>query len=302
LTNDDLAAMVETSDEWIVQRTGIRERRIAAPDEWTSDLAIAAVRALAAQTSLDAVDQILVATSTADYVFPSVAAQIQRTFDLRAGAMDLGAACAGFGYALNTASAFVAAGQARAVLVVGAEAMSKGIDYTDRATCVLFGDGAGAALVVPGDERSYVEATIAGTDGANGRNLFRTALRNEIDGVTDGSGLLRQAGSEVYKWAVRRIPAAIAALLADAGAAPGDVDWFVPHSANARIIEALCKATRIPSAKTLSSIEWFGNTSSASIPLALAPAVADGRVKRGDRVLAIGFGGGLVYAGALFRW
>ncbi len=294
--------MVETSDEWIVQRTGIRERRIAAPDEWTSDLAIAAVRALAAQTSLDAVDQILVATSTADYVFPSVAAQIQRTFDLRAGAMDLGAACAGFGYALNTASAFVAAGQARAVLVVGAEAMSKGIDYTDRATCVLFGDGAGAALVVPGDERSYVEATIAGTDGANGRNLFRTALRNEIDGVTDGSGLLRQAGSEVYKWAVRRIPAAIAALLADAGAAPGDVDWFVPHSANARIIEALCKATRIPSAKTLSSIEWFGNTSSASIPLALAPAVADGRVKRGDRVLAIGFGGGLVYAGALFRW
>jgi 3-oxoacyl-[acyl-carrier-protein] synthase-3 len=180
--------------------------------------------------------------------------------------------------------------------------MSKGIDYTDRATCILFGDGAGAALVVPGDDTSYVEAMSFGSDGASGKHLYRTATRREMNGVTDDTGFLRQAGSEVYKWAVRRIPEAIAALLARAGVTAADVDWFVPHSANMRIIEALCKTTGIPLERTLSSIAMYGNTSSASIPLALEPAVTDGRVRRGDRVLTIGFGGGLVYAGSLLRW
>jgi 3-oxoacyl-[acyl-carrier-protein] synthase-3 len=303
LTNADLQRMVDTSDEWIVKRTGISERRIAAPDEFTSDLAVAAVRALVEQTGpLTGVDLVIAATSTADYVFPSLAAQIQDAAGLRAGAFDVAAACAGFVYALNLATSLVGSGQARAILVVGAEAMSKGIDYTDRATCVLFGDGAGAALIVPGDDRSYVEASTYGSDGANGRHLYRTSLRHEINGVTDDTGYLRQAGSEVYKWAVRRIPEAVAELLADAGRTAADVDWFVPHSANARIIEAICKTTGIPLDRTLSSIRLFGNTSSASIPLAIAPALADGRIARGDRVLLIGFGGGLVHAGTLLRW
>jgi len=294
---------VDTSDEWIVKRTGIRERRIAAPDEFASDLALAAVRRLIERTGpLTGVDLVIAATSTADYVFPSLAAQVQDAAGLTAGAFDVAAACAGFVHALNLATTLVAAGQARAVLVVGAEAMSKAIDYTDRATCILFGDGAGAALVVPGDATSYVEATSFGSDGRSGKHLYRTAIRSEINGVTDTTGFLRQAGSEVYKWAVRRIPEAIDALLARAGATAADVDWFVPHSANMRIIEALCKTTGIPPERTLSSIAMYGNTSSASIPLALEPAVADGRVQRGDRVLMIGFGGGLVYAGSLLRW
>jgi 3-oxoacyl-[acyl-carrier-protein] synthase-3 len=303
LTNADLQAMVDTSDEWIVKRTGIRERRIAAENEYTSDLALAAVRNLIEQTGpLTDVDLVIGATSTADYVFPSLAAQIQDAAGLRAGAFDVGAACAGFVHALNLATTLVAARQARAILVVGAEPMSKSIDYTDRSTCVLFGDGAGAALVVPGDAISYVEATSFGSDGASGKHLYRTAARHDINGVVDATGQLRQAGADVYKWAVRRIPEAIDSLLAAADVGPGDVDWFVPHSANMRIIEALCKTTTIPLERTLSSIAAYGNTSAASIPLALAPAVADGRIRRGDRVLMIGFGGGLVYAGSLLRW
>jgi 3-oxoacyl-[acyl-carrier-protein] synthase-3 len=303
LTNADLQRMVDTSDEWIVKRTGISERRIAGPDEYTSDLALAAVRRLVERTgSLDSVDLVIAATSTADYVFPSLAAQIQDAAGLTAGAFDVAAACAGFVHALNLATTLVAAKQARAILVIGAETMSKSIDYTDRATCVLFGDGAGAALVVPGDATSYVEATSFGSDGASGKHLYRTAARHDINGVVDDTGFLRQAGSDVYKWAVRRIPEALGALLATAGVEPAAVDWFVPHSANMRIIEALCKATTIPLERTLSSIAMYGNTSAASIPLALAPAVDDGRIKRGDRVLTIGFGGGLVYAASLFRW
>jgi 3-oxoacyl-[acyl-carrier-protein] synthase-3 len=303
LTNSDLQRMVDTSDEWIVKRTGIHERRIAGPDEYTSDLALAAVRRLIERTGpLAAVDLVIAATSTADYVFPSLAAQVQDAAGLTAGAFDVAAACGGFVYALNLATTLVAAKQARAILVIGAEAMSKSIDYTDRATCILFGDGAGAALVVPGDDRSYVEATSYGSDGASGKQLYRTAARHDMNGTVDDTGYLRQAGSEVYKWAVRRIPAAIDALLKQAGVRAGDVDWFVPHSANLRIIEALCKSTGIPMSRTLSSIAMFGNTSSASIPLAIAPALADGRIQPGDRVLLFGFGGGLVYAGSLLRW
>ncbi len=303
LTNADLQRMVETSDEWIVKRTGILERRVARSDEYTSDLAFAAVRQLVERTGpLTDVDLVIAATSTSDYVFPSLAAQIQDAAGLTAGAFDVAAACAGFVYALNLATSLIASRQARAVLVVGAETMSKSLDYTDRATCILFGDGAGAALVVPGDDTSYIEATAYGSDGASGKHLFRTASRHEMNGVADDTGLLRQAGSDVYKWAVRRIPEAIAAMLADASVEPKDVDWFVPHSANARIIDAVCKTASIPLERTLSSVAMYGNTSAASIPLALEPAVTDGRIKRGDRVLLFGFGGGLVYAGSLLRW
>jgi len=304
LTNADLARMLDTSDEWIVQRTGIRERSIASGDQFASDLCIEAVRRLRDRIgSLERVDLVLAATSTADYVFPSLAAQVQFGAGLaHAGAFDIGAACAGFPYALNVASALVASGQAREVLVVGGEVMTKALDYTDRATCILFGDGAGAALVVPANERSYFEYSTYGCDGEGGKYLFRTAIRHDIDGREDDTGLLRQAGADVYKWAVRRISESILAMLGAAELGPDDIDWFVPHSANLRIVEALCARTGIARDRTLTSIEAYGNTSTASIPLALMPALDDGRVKRGDRILMYGFGGGLVHAGTLLRW
>jgi 3-oxoacyl-[acyl-carrier-protein] synthase-3 len=304
LSNADLARVVDTSDEWIVHRTGIHERSIAAADQFASDLCLEAVRRLRERVgSLDRVDAVIAATSTADYVFPSLAAQIQYGAGLtHAGAFDVGAACAGFPYAINVASAMVASGQAREVLVVGGEVMTKALDYTDRSTCILFGDGAGAALVVPADERSYIERATYGCDGEGGKYLYRTSIRHDIAGHDDATGLLRQSGSDVYKWAVRRISEAILEMLALDGLTAADVDWFVPHSANLRIVEALCARTGIARERTLTSIEHYGNTSTASIPLALAPALDDGRVKRGDRVLMYGFGGGLVHAGTLLRW
>jgi 3-oxoacyl-[acyl-carrier-protein] synthase-3 len=304
LTNADLAKMVDTSDEWIVQRTGIRERSIAAGDEFASDLCLAAVERLRERTgSFERVDAVIAATSTADYVFPSLAAQIQVGAGLtHAGAFDVGAACAGFPYAINIAGALVASGQAREVLVVGGEVMTKALDYTDRSTCILFGDGAGAALVVPANEQSYIERTSYGSDGEGGKYLYRTSIRHDIAGHEDDTGMLRQSGSDVYKWAVRRISEAILEMLAAANLTVDDVDWFVPHSANLRIVEALCARTGIARERTLTSIESYGNTSTASIPLALMPALDDGRVKRGDRILMYGFGGGLVHAGTLLRW
>jgi 3-oxoacyl-[acyl-carrier-protein] synthase-3 len=304
LTNADLAKMVETSDEWIVQRTGIRERSMAAGDQFASDLCLEAVRLLRDRVgSLDRVDAVIAATSTADYAFPSLAAQIQFGANLpHAGAFDLGAACAGFPYALNVAAALVSSGQAREVLVVGGEVMTKALDYTDRSTCILFGDGAGAALVVPADEQSYIERSTYGCDGDGGKYLYRTSIRHDIAGREDDTGLLRQSGSDVYKWAVRRISESILEMLAAAGLGADDIDWFIPHSANLRIVEALCARTGIARERTLTSIETYGNTSTASIPLALMPALDDGRVKRGDRILMYGFGGGLVHAGTLLRW
>ncbi|MGA2393168.1 MAG: ketoacyl-ACP synthase III [Candidatus Lustribacter sp.] len=304
LTNADLAKMLDTSDEWIVQRTGIRERSIAADDEFASDLCLEAVRRLRDRVGpFDRVDAVIAATSTADYVFPSLAAQIQYGANLpHAGAFDVGAACAGWPYALNLAAAMVVSEQAREVLVVGGEVMTKALDYTDRSTCILFGDGAGAALVVAGDARSYIERTSYGCDGEGGKYLYRTSIRHDIAGHEDATGMLRQSGADVYKWAVRRISEAILELLAAANLGPHDVDWFVPHSANLRIVEALCARTGIPRERTLTSIENYGNTSTASIPLALMPALEAGRIKRGDRILMYGFGGGLVHAGTLLRW
>ncbi len=304
VTNREMEALVETNDEWIVQRTGIRERRRARDEEFTSDLCIAAIRNLEEQTGpLADVDFVFVGTTTPDYVYPSVAAQIQEKLGFkRAGALDVTAACAGFGYGLNLGDAMIASGQAKRVLVVAGEVLSKFLDFTDRGTCILFGDGAGAALLEAGNATSAIEANIYGADGAAGPHLYRCATRHEMNGVEDASSFLRQNGREVYKWATRKIPEAIALLLADAAMTANDIDWFVPHSANMRIIESICKQVGIPLEKTLQSVEYFGNTSSATIPLALAPAIVDGRVKRGDRILLIGFGGGLVYAGSILRW
>jgi len=305
LTNDDLARLVDTDDAWIVRRTGIRERRIAEQHEYTSDLCLAAVRDLERRGGrLDTVDYIIVCTATPDYGFPSVAARLQHRLGLgNCGAIDLTAACAGFMYGLDLADALVNTGRARGVLVAGGETLSKVVDYQDRATCILFGDGAGVALIdAPGDAPPTLLARRATSDGASGKELFLTGLRDEIAGIVEPDRVLRQNGRAVYEWAVTNVSAGIGELLDAASLRACDVDWFVPHSANARMIESICKRTGIPYDRALMSLEWCGNTSAASIPLSLAPAVHDGRVRPGDVVLLYGFGGGLVENGMLMRW
>jgi 3-oxoacyl-[acyl-carrier-protein] synthase III len=306
LTNDDLAQMVETSDEWIVQRTGIHERRRVAEHEYTSDLCMAAVKDLQRSfpsVDLGAVEFVIVATTTPDYIYPSVAALLQDRLGIptSSGALDISAACAGFCSALNLAAALIGSGQTRNVLIVAGESLTRSIDYTDRATCVLFGDGA-AAMLVEYDERRTLSGMDSGSDGSAGPALYRTAMRLDIDGVRDESGLLRQQGRDVYRWVLENIPSSIDRILERAGVELADIDWFVPHSANMRMIEALCKRIGFPRERTLTSLEYYGNTSAVSIPLALIPAVREGVVKSGDRILLIGFGGGLVSAGAVMTW
>ena len=306
ITNEDLARMVDTSDEWIVQRTGIRRRRRVAENEFASDLAASAVAdLLRAHPEVDVrgIDFILSSSTTPDYVYPSIAALLQDRFDVprSAGALDLSAACAGFCSAMNLGAALIQGNQARTVLIVATEALTRSVDYTDRSTCVLFGDGA-AAMLLERDERCALAGMDWGSDGSAGPALYRTATRGDIAGVQDGSGFLRQAGADVYRWVLENIPAAVDRILDRASMQLDEVDWFVPHSANMRMIEALCKRIGMPLERTLTSVEEYGNTSAVSIPLALIPAVRDGRVQSGDRILLVGFGGGLVSAGAVLTW
>ncbi len=306
ITNDDLSKIVETSDEWILQRTGIRTRHRVAENEFASDLAVNAVEdLLRANPEVDvrSIDFVLVSSTTPDYVYPSIAAILQDRFGMlkSTGALDISAACAGFCSALNLGAALIASGQARTVLLIATEALTRSVDYTDRSTCVLFGDGAAAMLIVR-DERCALSGMDSGSDGSAGPSLYRTAMRGDIGGVQDGSGFLRQVGRDVYRWVLENIPATIDRILDRSGMSLSDVDWFVPHSANMRMIEALCKRIDFPLERTLTSIAEYGNTSAVSIPLAFIPAVRDGIVKSGDRLLLIGFGGGLVSAGAVLTW
>jgi 3-oxoacyl-[acyl-carrier-protein] synthase-3 len=283
LTNADLERLVETSDEWIVQRTGIRERRVADEDQFTSHLSIQAVQNLIDRSGKDVtdVDLIIVATTTPDFPFPSVACQIQEAFQIRrTGAFDLNATCAGFSYALQVANGLITAGTHRKVLVIGAETLSKVTDYTDRSTCVLFGDGAGALLIEQ--------------DEQNPRKMKGQPLL--------GDGNMVQNGREVYKWAVQTVSAGFNELLERSNLEVDDIDWFVPHSANLRMIESICERVNIPAERLLHSLEWYGNTSSATIPLALDQALKEQKLKRGDRLLLFGFGGGLTYAGQIIEW
>jgi 3-oxoacyl-[acyl-carrier-protein] synthase III len=306
-TNDELATMVDTSDEWIMRRTGIRERRIAGPDEFTSDLCTAAAGDLFSRstTTPDQVELIIAGTTTPDYALPSVAAQVQYRLGMnRAGAVDIQATCAGFAYGIHLANGLVSAGIHDHVLVVAGETLSKVMDYTDRTTCILFGDGAGAALVEAGEPGS-IRATLVGADGEGGQHLYRTGLSNRIAAPADrdlAPGLVRQNGREVYRWAVETVSRGVTELLRRSKLGPDDIDWFVPHSANLRITEAVCERIGIPVSRTLSSIECFGNTSAASIPLALVGGMAEGKLKAGDTVLIYGFGGGLVHAGVVLDW
>ncbi|KAI7251244.1 hypothetical protein KC345_g11588 [Hortaea werneckii] len=304
LTNNDLEQMVDTNDEWIVQRTGIRERRISREDEYTSDLCTAAVLDLMKRygKSVQDVDMILVATSTPDFSFPSVATIVQNRLGipLTSGAMDMSAACAGFVYALHTAHALVASGLHHKVLVIGADALSKITDYTDRSTCILFGDGAGAVLVESGGEKDNFAGFNLGSDGSGAQHVYRTGLANKVNGVELlDTGKLVQNGREVYRWAVRTVPQGVQQVLQNAGASLAEVDWFIPHSANLRMIEPICERLGYPFAQALYSLEYFGNTSAASIPLALDLGVREGKVRSGQQILMYGFGAGLTHAGQL---
>jgi len=305
LTNAELAAMVDTNDEWIVQRTGIHERRICRSDEFTSDLCVAAVNDLMARshkTVVD-VDLIIVCTHTPDFPFPSVSSQLQaRLGIINTGSIDLNATCAGFTYGLHVANGMIAAGLHRKILVVGADSMSRITDYTDRSTCILFGDGAGAALVELEQGQSSFLAYHLATDGNGGKLLYRSGLSNTMNGekLVDTQNVV-QNGREVYKWAVSTVPVGIEILLQKANISIDQVDWFIPHSANLRIIESICERSGLPLEKTLHSMSYYGNTSAATIPLALDMGMREGKVLPGHKVLIYGFGGGLVQAGLLLQ-
>ncbi|PZT51967.1 ketoacyl-ACP synthase III [Paenibacillus silvae] len=306
LSNADLEKMVDTSDEWIVQRTGMRERRIAAEHQFVSDLATEAVKDMVHryEVNITDVDMILFATSTPEYSFPSSASRLQANLGIpHTGVLDLNAACAGFTYGMQLADSLVTSGMYRKVLVIGAETLSKITDYTDRTTCVLFGDGAGAFLVERALGQGDFKSVVSGTQGEGGMHLYKSGLSTEMNGQPlNAEGKLVQNGREVYKWAVRMVPEQLTELIAKADMSPEQIDWFVPHSANMRMIEAVCERGPIPLERTLTSMEYRGNTSAASIPLALQLAVDEGKLQHGQNVALFGFGGGLTYSGLVVRW
>jgi 3-oxoacyl-[acyl-carrier-protein] synthase-3 len=306
LTNFDLEKMVDTSDEWIIQRTGIRVRHIADDGVYASDLAIKAAQDLAGQPGMELadVDLIIVTTMSPDYLTPSTAGRVQGALGLKnAAVLDLNAACAGFVYGLCTANALVTVGQYNKVLVIATEVLSKITDYKDRNTCVLFGDAAGAVLVERSEgEGGFIEAH-SGSNGELGHKLYCPGLADSIEGGNKvDKKVIWQDGKGVYIWAIHTIPQGMNRLLEKAGMTAGDLDWFVPHSANMRMIKSIAKRWDIPMSKTLTSVEEYGNTSSVTIPLALWLAVRNGKLKKGDILALYGFGGGLTHAGVILRW
>ncbi len=300
-TNDDISKLVDTSDEWIFERTGIHERRIAGADETASSMAeVAARRALdAAGLQASNIDLIIVATSSPDTVFPSTACLLQsRLQATNCAAFDIQAACSGFIYALSVADQFVKTGHVRKALVVGSEINSRLIDWTDRGTCILFGDGAGAVLLTA-SETPGILSTHIHSDG-NYKDLLY--VPNSTGGVCGGNPVIHMSGNEVFKVAVNTLGRIVDETLAANHMQKSDVDWLVPHQANIRIIKATAKKLGMSLDKVVLTIERQGNTSSASVPLALDEAVRDGRIKRGDTLLMEAFGGGFVWGSALVNY
>lgn len=306
VTNADLEARVETSDAWIVQRTGIRQRYLASPDETTSVLGARAARAALDHAGLSGadIDLVICATSTPDHTFPSTATQIQAALGIEQGfAFDVQAVCAGFVYAVATADRFLATGAARRALVVGAETFSRIVDWEDRTTCVLFGDGAGAIVLEARDGEGTkadrgVLASHLRSDGRYRQKLY-------VDGgpgSTGTTGKLRMEGREVFRFAVGSVTDVIADAFTSSGTTAEELSWFVPHQANRRIIEASADKLGIAREKVVMTVERHGNTSAASIPLALDVAVKDGRIRQGDLVMIEAIGGGFTWGAALIRW
>jgi 3-oxoacyl-[acyl-carrier-protein] synthase III len=306
ITNAEMATIVDTTDEWITQRTGIMERHVAAEGETTSMLAAKAARAALANAGLEAadIDLIVVATSTPDYTFPAVATQVQAELGITHGvAFDVQAVCSGFVFAVTTADKFLVSGSHKRALVIGAETFSRILDWTDRTTCVLFGDGAGALVLeaVPSDgalNSPGVISTQLRSDGRHRAKLY-------VDGgpsSTKTVGHLRMEGKEVFKHAVGMVTDVIKACFDDAGVTAADIDWFVPHQANRRIIDASADKLGLAREKVVVTVDRHGNTSAASIPLALDTAARDGRIKKGDLVMIEAMGGGFTWGAALIRW
>ncbi|MEH6631867.1 MAG: beta-ketoacyl-ACP synthase III [Halopseudomonas aestusnigri] len=306
VTNDQLAERVETSDEWIRQRTGIRHRYIAGENELTSDLATKAALAALEHAGIDAseIDLIVCATATPDETFPATATVVQKNLGvIRGAAFDIQAVCSGFVYGLAVVDSLLKTGQARTALLIGAETFSRILDWQDRSTCVLFGDGAGAIVLRAeegnGDNSdSGILNTHIYSDGRYHDALY-------VDGgpsSTGTAGFLRMEGKEVFRQAVSRMPEAIDTALQTSGLSSSDIDWLVPHQANIRIIEAMGKKLKLPKDRVVVTVDKHANTSAASIPLALTEAVYDGRIKRGDIVMMAAMGGGFTWGSALLRW
>jgi 3-oxoacyl-[acyl-carrier-protein] synthase-3 len=305
VTNDELSKRVDTSDAWIVERTGIRRRHIALPGQTTSDLALAAAeRAIAnAKVGVRDIDMVICATTTPDETFPSTATKVQARLGMtRGAAFDVQAVCSGFIYGLSIADNMIRGGQAGTILLIGAETMSRILDWNDRATCVLFGDGAGAVVLGAGEG-----------DGPGARGVINTKLYSDgrlhdllyTDGgvsSTQTAGHLQMHGREVFKHAVINISGAMNASMHEAGFSSQEIDWFVPHQANQRILDGTARKLGIGPERVISTIAEHGNTSAASVPLALDTAVADGRIKQGDLILLEAMGGGFTWGAALLRW
>lgn len=297
LTNAELESMVDTTDEWIVARTGIKERHIAAEGEFTSDLACNAAKSAIESAGIDAakIDLIIVATTTPDKIFPSVATMVQRKLGI-AGcpAFDVQAVCSGFVYALTIANNFIKAGSAKCALVIGAETFSRITDYTDRGNCILWGDGAGAVMLEASDEEGII-STHLHADG-NYENMLHVPRR------TEGADTVVMEGNPVFKMAVNTLDQIVDETLAANNMQKSDIDWLVPHQANIRILQATAKKLDMPMDRVVVTVDKHGNTSAASIPLALDTAVRDGRIKRGDVILMEAFGGGFTWGSALVKY
>jgi len=306
VTNDDLAKRVETSDAWIRERTGIIQRHIAVEGEKTSDLALGAARAALIDAGIDAgeLDMIICATTTPDESFPATATIVQSRLGMtRGAAFDVQAVCSGFIYGMALADSLIRTGAARTILLIGAETMSRLLDWSDRTTCVLFGDGAGAVVL-----QAHIGIGDNSDQGVLNTRIFSDGRLHDMlyaDGgvsSTQGAGKLRMQGKEVFKHAITNIAAAIVASSEAAGLRIDEIDWFVPHQANQRILDGTAKKLGIDPAKVISTVALHGNTSAASVPLALVAAVKDGRIKRGDLVLLEAMGGGFTWGAALLRW
>jgi 3-oxoacyl-[acyl-carrier-protein] synthase-3 len=309
ITNADLVKMVDTTDEWIVSRTGIRERRMAAPEEATSDLATNAARAALEMAEVDPVDLdlIVVATLTPDHHFPSTAGFVQRNLGaVKAAAFDVEAACTGFIYALTIGDLFIRTGTYKRVLVIGAEVLTRFLDWEDRNTCVLFGDGAGAAVLVPGQDDKGIVSTHLHSDGRMAELLYTPAGVSRMpitkEAIDQKLNTVKMQGNEVFKIAVTKLSEVVDEVLEANDLNAKDIDFLVPHQANFRIIRATARKLKLPMEKVIVTVDRHGNTSAASVPMALDVAVRSGKIVPGNRVLLEAFGGGFTWGAALVRW
>lgn len=308
LTNADLEKMVDTSDEWIVSRTGIRERRVVGPNDSTTSLGAAAARQALDRAGLtaDQIDLIVVATCTPDQFLVSEACLIQAEIGGNAGALDVGAACSGFVYAFSQGSVYIQAGQAQRVLVIGVDTLTRFVDWTDRSTCILFGDGAGAVVLEATDEPMGLLSTVLGADGQGHKHLYipgwGALVPESAELFPEYRPYLQMNGKEVFRFAVRAMGDAAAEAVKRAGLTFADINVLIPHQANSRIIDAAADRLDLPKEKVIVNLDRYGNTSAASIPIALFEAEAAGRLHEGDNMVLVAFGGGLAWAAGVVRW